>query len=73
MKSIEKRIRRLEKELNISELPTYKEFMNDLEGGYDDVDLGEILNRENIPFDVFVIHDLLNKDEKIKLFKARDK
>ena len=73
MKSIEKRIRRLEEALNISELPTYKEFMNDLEGRYDDVDLGEILNRENISFDVFVIHDLLNKDEKIKLFKARDK
>jgi len=43
MKSIEKRIRRLEEALNISELPSYKEFMNDLEGRYDDVDLDEIL------------------------------
>lgn len=32
MKSIEKRIRRLEEAMNISELPTYKEFMNDFEG-----------------------------------------
>ena len=70
MKSIEKRIKRLEEVLNISEIPSYREYMNDLEGRYDDVDLNEILKREKINFDIFVIHDLIERDDKIELFKG---
>ena len=71
MKSIKKRIMQLEETLNISDLPSYKDYMNDIEGKFDDIDLNEILKREKNPFDIVVIHDLLNKDEKIKSFKEK--
>ena len=72
MKSIERRIVQMEEALNIAELPSYRDYMNDMEGNFDDVDLNEILKREKIPFDICVIHDLLNKDEQIKLLIAKD-
>jgi len=69
MNSIEKRIRKLEEQLNVSKVPGYREFINDYEDKYHDVDLGEILAREKIKFDICVIHDLVNRDEKIELYK----
>ena len=71
MKAIERRIKKIEEALNVSDLPSYKEYINDFEGKYDDVDLDEILKREKIPFDIFVMHDLIHKDERIKLFTAK--
>ncbi len=73
MKSLENRIKKLEGQLNISDLPSYWEYMNDYEDKYHDVDLREILNREKIEFNIFVIHDLIKRDDKIEKFKKKGK
>ncbi len=73
MKSLENRIKKLEEQLNISDLPSYWEYMNDYEDKYHDIDLREILNREKIEFNIFVIHDLIKRDDKIEKFKKKGK
>ncbi len=73
MKSLENRIKKLEEQLNISDLPSYWEYMNDYEDKYHDIDLREILNREKIEFNIFVIHDLIERDDKIEKFKKKGK
>ena len=69
MNSIERRIKKLEEQVNVSNLPSYREYMNDHEDKYHDLDLWEILKREKVKFDVVVIHDLIERDDKIKLVK----
>lgn len=69
MKAIEKRLRMLEERINVSKLPTLREYMEDYEDKYHDVDLDEILKRENKEFNLGVIHQLIARKEKIKEFQ----
>lgn len=69
MKTIEKRLRLLEQRINVSGLPTLQEYMDDGEDRYHDVDLNEILQRENQELHIGILHQLVERDEKIKRYQ----
>ena len=69
MKAIENRLKLLEEKINISGLPTLREYMDDYEDKYHDVDLNEILQRENKEFNIGIIHQMMERDEKIKQYQ----
>lgn len=71
MKAIEKRLKMLEAKINVSELPTLREYMEDYEDKYRDVDVNDILKQENKEFELGVIHQLLARNEKITEFQQQ--
>ena len=73
MKAIEKRLKLLEEKINVSELPTLREYMDDYEDRYHDVNLNEILRRENKELHIGILHDLVARDEKIKQYQQNQK